>query len=160
MPNVHLSEVEPYYGNGFYKKFMKVDIDTYTFYFSYETIVAYETPETGLVVSENIWSVTTGRHLNSLNSKEDRILNKEFDKQVTELMHKIRTHDTYIMGQHGRHFDFKHPAMENDWEDAYLRLYTDDPLNSTIGFTGKEFKELIEKMKEFQPEFVKYLLES
>lgn len=34
-------------------------------FFSYETCVGFHTPETGWVVSENIWSPTTGRHMTS-----------------------------------------------------------------------------------------------
>ena len=33
-------------------------------YFSYKTPVAFETIETGLVVRENDWGPTTGKHLN------------------------------------------------------------------------------------------------
>lgn len=34
--------------------------------FSYETVVAFATPETGWVTSENVWGPTTGKHLNRL----------------------------------------------------------------------------------------------
>jgi hypothetical protein len=40
-----------------------VEIGPYTFYFSYETCVAVFVPGMGLVVSQNVWSVTTGKHL-------------------------------------------------------------------------------------------------
>lgn len=33
-------------------------------WFSYKTIVAFRTSETGLVVSENCWGPTTSKHLN------------------------------------------------------------------------------------------------
>lgn len=36
------------------------------FAFSYETIIAFRTPSYGWLKSENVWSPTTGRHLNSL----------------------------------------------------------------------------------------------
>lgn len=36
----------------------------YEFYFSYRTLVAFWTPDKGLVVHENDWSTTTGKHLN------------------------------------------------------------------------------------------------
>lgn len=35
-------------------------------WFSYETVVAFESPWTGRVVSENVWSRTTGKHLNAI----------------------------------------------------------------------------------------------
>jgi hypothetical protein len=34
------------------------------FYISYDTVVAYWTDEEGVVASENVWSTTTGKHLN------------------------------------------------------------------------------------------------
>lgn len=33
-------------------------------FFSYETLVAFKTPEDGLVCCENVWGSTTGGHLN------------------------------------------------------------------------------------------------
>ena len=51
------------YGNG-QANSMAVDLDYGTsLYFSYATIVAFASPDTGLVVSENVWGSTTGKHL-------------------------------------------------------------------------------------------------
>ncbi len=36
----------------------------YDFYFSYRTCVAFRTPDTGLIVRQNDWGPTTGKHLN------------------------------------------------------------------------------------------------
>lgn len=44
----------------------EVGIEDTTFYFSYETCVAFRNPDVGLRVHENIWSRTTGKHLNSI----------------------------------------------------------------------------------------------
>ena len=57
-------------------------------YFSYDTCVAFWTPKTGLVVSENIWGNTTGKHLNWLDGgrKERRVPIDEFEKQLKELL--------------------------------------------------------------------------
>lgn len=35
-----------------------------SYWFSYQTLVAFYSPKTGRVVHENVWSKTTGRHLN------------------------------------------------------------------------------------------------
>lgn len=65
-----------------------VEIGDLKLYFSYETCVAFWTPKTGLVVSENIWGNTTGKHLNWLDGgrKERRVPYSEFEKQLKELL--------------------------------------------------------------------------
>lgn len=56
-------------------------------YFSYETVVAFRAPKTGLVVSENVWSSTTGKHLNWIcPDKSRRVSNEEFEKQLAEVV--------------------------------------------------------------------------
>ena len=59
--------------------FHKIIIDSLTIWFSYETPVAFCHDDGILAISKNIWSVTTGRHLNSINDdKSIRIGNTEF----------------------------------------------------------------------------------
>lgn len=60
------------------QNFNSVIIGNVELYFSYSTIVAFRTPFTGLVVSENVWSNTTGKHLNWLCDKDDRVPRQEF----------------------------------------------------------------------------------
>ena len=56
-------------------------------YFSYKTPVAFETAQTGLVIRENAWGPTTGRHLNWIDSdKSKRISGNEFEKRLAEAM--------------------------------------------------------------------------
>lgn len=58
-----------------------------TFYFSYETCVAFDTPEGEQVVSENVWSQTTGKHLNWINPvKEKRVPHEEFARRYRALV--------------------------------------------------------------------------
>jgi len=59
-----------------------------TFYFSYDTIVAFSSPETGLVVHENDWSTTTGKHLNQIDrgNKKNRIPASEFEAKLKEVL--------------------------------------------------------------------------
>jgi hypothetical protein len=60
-----------------------VDLGTIRLYYSYKTIVAFYTHKTGLVVSGNVWTVTTGKHLNWIRSnKKDRLPYDEFEKQL------------------------------------------------------------------------------
>lgn len=42
----------------------RVELATITLFYSYETIVAYRDDTDGLTVSQNQWTVTTGKHLN------------------------------------------------------------------------------------------------
>jgi hypothetical protein len=57
-----------------------VQIGDLTLAFSYETVVGFATPSTGWVVSENVWSRTTGKHLNRLprGTIRERISHDEF----------------------------------------------------------------------------------
>lgn len=50
-------------------------------YFSYKTPVAFRAPEIGMVIRENCWGNTTGKHLNWINSdKSVRVSGAEFEK--------------------------------------------------------------------------------
>jgi hypothetical protein len=41
----------------------RVEMDCGTLWFSYETLVAFQTPKSGLFIRENEWGPTTGRHM-------------------------------------------------------------------------------------------------
>lgn len=41
-----------------------------TLYFSYETVIAFYSPETRLVVSENLWGATTAKHIKAVTGRE------------------------------------------------------------------------------------------
>ena len=59
-------------------------------YFSYKTPVAFCTNEDGLVCSENIWSTSTGKHLNWIQSdKSKRIKNADFDARLTATLKRF-----------------------------------------------------------------------
>ena len=51
---------------------LSVELETLTVYYSYKTIVAYRDREDGLIVSQNMWSVTTGKHLNWIEPKHSK----------------------------------------------------------------------------------------
>lgn len=58
-----------------------------TLLFSYETCVAFYHPLSGWVVSENIWSATTGKHLNQNTPvvAKDRIPYERFSRMLDEV---------------------------------------------------------------------------
>ena len=60
---------------------LKVELGSITLYYSYKTIIAYHDNQDGLIVSENQWTVTTGKHLNWIDSnKKDRKPASEFNE--------------------------------------------------------------------------------
>lgn len=59
------------------------------YYFSYETLVAVESPD-GFFVRQNDWSTTTGRHINSIDggskeAKARRLTAEEFEEATRTL---------------------------------------------------------------------------
>ena len=63
-------------------------------WFSYSTVIAFAVPGLGRIKSQNIWSRTTGKHLNSIVARET-LPNDEFVKRFNEVMAKM---DTAIVG--------------------------------------------------------------
>lgn len=56
-------------------------------YFSYETIVGFYDPDEGKsILSENIWSNTTGKHLNNFADKSCRIPHEEFTEKLEKVL--------------------------------------------------------------------------
>jgi hypothetical protein len=66
---------------------LRVCLGNMTIYYSYETIVAYDDNQDGLVCSENQWSTTTGKHLNWIQpDKKARINGETFGAMLTEAL--------------------------------------------------------------------------
>ena len=63
--------------------FNEVSIKGVTLYFSYETIVGF-IGKKGTVISENLWGPTTGKHLNRIGIKENRVSREQFDKLLAK----------------------------------------------------------------------------
>ena len=62
------------------------DVNKVIYYFSYKTLVAFEHVSTGLVIRENIWSRTTGKHLNWIDKDKSKRVNTEtFFEKLDEL---------------------------------------------------------------------------
>lgn len=71
--------------NEFNNKMTTVIIGGIELYFSYDQIIGIDCKD-GLYVCENIWSQTTGRHLNSIEpDKSKRMLYKDFMVKVAEV---------------------------------------------------------------------------
>lgn len=57
-----------------------------TFYFSYETCIAFRTPDYGLIIRENDWGPTTGKHLNYIDpDKSIRISGEDFETMLEDI---------------------------------------------------------------------------
>ena len=66
-----------------------VDFDNFRLFYSYKTIVAYYDVQDGLVCSENVWGVTTGKHLNWIQSdKKKRVKSAEFDTMLKAMLER------------------------------------------------------------------------
>lgn len=70
---------------------LRVDFESFRLYYSYQTIVAYYDGVDGLVCSENIFGVTTGKHLNWIEpNKKNRVENGKFNVMLQDML-KRRT---------------------------------------------------------------------
>ena len=62
--------------------FSRVDLPGISIYYSYETPIAFYGSE-GLVIRQNDWSTTTGKHLNAVNERKSiRITGAEFSAKL------------------------------------------------------------------------------
>ena len=72
-------------------KQMTVTIGNLDLYFSYETLVAFNSRRVGFWISKNIWSTTTGRHLNEIHPDHSiRSTPELFDLKVKEMLKEHR----------------------------------------------------------------------
>ena len=76
-----------YSSNNYGANTIAVGIAGATFFFSYNTVVAFYDPQKGRVACENIWSPTTGKHLNWIEPDHDaRLPVEEFNAALEELL--------------------------------------------------------------------------
>lgn len=71
-----------------------VEVGDLTLYFSYRTVIAFHTPDTGTVVRVNDWSTTTGKHLNSIDggsadAKRARVEGSEFVARLNAITSRV-----------------------------------------------------------------------
>jgi hypothetical protein len=80
------------YSNSNYGSSRALTIGKLTLFYSYETVVAFEDlgdPLESLVCSENIWSNTTGKHLNIIEpDHSERIPHAEFKVKLFNVLKK------------------------------------------------------------------------
>ena len=69
-----------------------VTVGTLELAFSYETVVGFREGSTSWVLSENVWSTTTGKHLNQIADKSARIDRQEFLQRVDALLTRFEEH--------------------------------------------------------------------
>ena len=87
--NVSKSNYGNYSSSNYGAHSLRVDVGNLTFYFSYDTVIAFRSPETGLIITQNNWSTTTGKHLNWINEdKKIRIPYEDFKKKLDEVLTK------------------------------------------------------------------------
>ena len=62
------------------------DVNNNAYYYSYDTLIAFFSIKTGLVILKNYWSRTTGKHLNWIDKDKSIRVDKEtFNKKLEEL---------------------------------------------------------------------------
>lgn len=68
-----------------------VKVGNISLFFSYKTLVAFETPEDGLICCENVWGSTTGGHLNIIEPDHSlRYDPPSFMKRVEKLEERFK----------------------------------------------------------------------
>ena len=67
---------------------LKFSIGDLEIYFSYKTPIAFSSYKTGLIVRQNDWSTTTGKHLNWIDNgnKKERVTGEVFEKMLEKAL--------------------------------------------------------------------------
>ena len=85
MKTAHFEVYGPYGGNYGANSLVFYDGRGGAFYFSYKTLVVFNSRETGLVVRRNDWGPTTGKHLNAICREQSRrVGSEEFYRRYAE----------------------------------------------------------------------------
>ena len=64
-----------------------VEVGNLTVWFSYNTPIAFQVGGFPKVIRENVWGITTGKHLNAIDpDKKKRVSDDEFERQWELLM--------------------------------------------------------------------------
>jgi len=79
-----------YHGDNYGAHCIYFTIGKLTIYYSYQTIVAFHTAETGLVVTQNNWGRTTGKHLTWIDGGKriDRYPRETFETLLRETLER------------------------------------------------------------------------
>lgn len=67
---------------------LRVSFSGLDIYYSYNTVIAFRTLKTGLIVSSNQWGITTGKHLNAIDGgdKKSRYDRETFEAKLNEVL--------------------------------------------------------------------------
>lgn len=67
---------------------LRFDVGPFSFWYSYRTLVAFRAPSHPMVVCENVWTKTTGKHLNMIDGgrQKERVDKDTFDRLVKDLL--------------------------------------------------------------------------
>jgi len=85
------------YSSNNYGSSRLVSIGNLDLYFSYDTVIAFSSKYTGLIIRKNDWSTTTGKHLNAINSDHSiRIQGDEFEYMLEETLAKYELKEKEI----------------------------------------------------------------
>lgn len=70
--------------------FTRLDLGPVTLWYSYRTVIAFRADDLGMVVRENDWGPTTGKHLNAISDRDERIPGVEFEQQLDQVLARLR----------------------------------------------------------------------
>ena len=67
---------------------LRFDVGGFTFWYSYQTLVAFQAPNHNRVVRQNDWGPTTGKHLTMIDGgrKNERVDSVTFEAKLEELV--------------------------------------------------------------------------
>lgn len=129
---------------------IRVSVGPITVYYSYRTPVAFRVQGRDLVVRENMWSATTGKHLNWIDggNKKERVDSAEFERLWDEQIGPLLGEQTFS-GQPCCSFCTRprRPAthvVDGEWETKYLCDYCKEAF-----LEGQEvFEEIVYRLGE------------
>jgi len=86
-----ISSYGDYSSNNYGAHTLKVTMGDFALFYSYQTIVAFSDSR-GFFCSENVWSSTTGKHLNMLEpNKKNRLPHHEFEVELQNMLSRHLT---------------------------------------------------------------------
>lgn len=67
------------------------------FWYSYETLIAFQVPGFSSVDLKNYWGPTTGKHMNWLSHKSGRVDQEEFDETLEKQLKEIQYDEPFFI---------------------------------------------------------------
>jgi len=89
MTNVTKSNYGDYSSSNYGSHTQRIEVGNLTLWFSYDTVIAFRTPNAGFFIHENVWGPTTGKHLNWIDpNKKRRLKAEDFDSRLDATLKK------------------------------------------------------------------------